>query len=110
MCALVRFIASRVTTIEKSNMKFTVSEQVKKETVKCKYNFSCLESGMCGDNPLCVVHQEMPGLLTLKAEGPVDCPYLTPFGNAQFCTCPVHLAIIKKYGQTQDCSCVNDPL
>ena len=91
-------------------MKFTVPEQAKKKTERCEYNFSCLESGMCGGNPLCVVCQDTPGLLNRKAEGPTNCPYVMYSGHSLFCSCPTHLAIIEKYGDTEKWSGVSDPL
>jgi hypothetical protein len=74
-------------------MKHIVSEQTKKKTERCENNFSCLESGTCGDNPLCAVREQTPGLLTIKIRGPITCPYLMNYGKEQFCMCPTHLAI-----------------
>ena len=81
-------------------MKFTVSEQVLKETTMCETNFSCLESGQCGDKPMCeVAYANGQNLLFLKTKDSFNCLYRVPFGYSQVCRCPARFAIHKKYGE-----------
>ena len=89
------------TTIEGNNMSRTVSPEIKKATTKCKHDFSCLESGQCGDRPLCDSHSDGSGVLFLKTKEHLACPYRTSFGERRLCACPTHAAIVGKYGVTK---------
>lgn len=80
-------------------MKYSVAEDVKKKTTMCSHEFTCLESGLCGDRPLCEVSQETPGVLFVKQTDLFVCPYCRDFGGARYCACPTHMAIVKKYGR-----------
>lgn len=76
---------------------FKVPAQAIKKTSKCRQNFSCLETGQCGDNPMCEVettHSET--VLCVSAAGRPDCPYHLDFGGAKFCVCPVRCAIYQQ--------------
>lgn len=76
-------------------MKYTVSEQVKQATTKCDHNFSCLETGKCGKNPMCtVLATNGANVLHLAADDtPRCCAYRLQFGNGSLCVCPTHYAI-----------------
>lgn len=80
-------------------MKYSVPESVIEETAACPYSFSCLETGQCGDRPMCSVDYAIPdNILFLKTEAPADCPYRWPFGiNRQVCKCPVRYFIWRRY-------------
>lgn len=80
-------------------MGFSVSEETKKKTTKCKHDFSCLESGQCGDKPLCAVRLDGASVLYLETKGPVSCTYQISYGNCLLCMCPTHYALKMKYGK-----------
>jgi hypothetical protein len=75
-------------------MSFTVSEETIKETTKCEHDFSCLESGQCGDEQICDFSRpDGTGVLFLKTKDHLSCPYRVHFGGCQLCKCPTHFAI-----------------
>ncbi len=81
-------------------MKFSVSDQVLKETTNCEYDFLCLELGQCRDKPLCEVDYAIGQKFTfLKTKDSFNCLYLLPFGQRQICRCPTRFVIQKKYGE-----------
>jgi len=79
---------------------FTVPADAIKNTTRCRHNFSCLESGQCGDSPMCEVqttHGE--NVLRVRAVHWPGCEYHLDFGGARFCVCPVRCAIHKQQGR-----------
>jgi hypothetical protein len=73
---------------------FSVPAEILQKATKCRNNFSCLQTGQCGDNPMCAVetaHNE--DVLCVRTADWPDCPYHMEFGGARFCVCPVRCAI-----------------
>lgn len=71
-----------------------VSDEVKTQTTKCEHNYSCLETGLRNDFPLCKVEQrDGTNVLFLETTERTICPYRLDFGGKQLCTCPVHYHI-----------------
>jgi len=73
---------------------FSVPAAILKQTAKCRHEFSCLQTGQCGDNPMCdvdTVHSD--NVLCVSAAGWPTCSYHLDFGGARFCVCPVRCAI-----------------
>lgn len=73
---------------------FDVPAAIREQTTKCNHGFSCLESGRCGDKPMCdveTVHGN--NVLCVSTTDWPQCPYHLDFGGAQFCVCPVRCAI-----------------
>jgi len=79
---------------------FSVSEKILKKTTKCQHEYSCLETGRCGDGPMCAVEMTH-GVDVLCVHSPdwPACQYHLDFGGARFCVCPVHCEIYRQ--QTQ---------
>jgi len=83
-------------------MTFTVSPGVKK-TTKCKHNFSCLETGNCGDRSICEVeYANGDPVLFLKTTEGTMCRYRVNFANKQVCMCPTHYQIYTQQKQASD--------
>ena len=75
-------------------MKIPVKDSVLQETTKCQHNFSCLESGQCGDRKMCEVdYVDGPNLLILVSREDATCPYRTKIADRQICMCPVRCYI-----------------
>ena len=76
-----------------------VPAEVLGKATKCRQGFSCLESGKCGDRPVCEVkstHGE--GVLCIRATETHNCPYHLDFGGASYCVCPVRCALHQQLG------------
>ena len=70
---------------------FEVPAAILEQTTKCRHDFSCLQTGQCGDRPMCDVeraHGEKV-LCVSSADWP-RCAYHLDFGGARFCVCPVY--------------------
>ena len=73
---------------------FSVAAEILAKTTKCRHDYSCLQTGRCGDGPMCAVetvHAE--DVLCVRAPDWPDCSYHLEFGGARFCVCPVRCAI-----------------
>jgi hypothetical protein len=73
---------------------FQIAPAILKQASKCRHDFSCLQTGRCGDNPMCVVetaHGE--NVLCVSGADWPQCSYHLDFGGARFCVCPVRSAI-----------------
>ena len=73
---------------------FSVPAEILRKATQCRHKFSCLQTGQCGDSPMCDVeaaHGE--NVLCVRAADWPDCPYHLDFGGAKFCVCPVRCAI-----------------
>jgi hypothetical protein len=80
--------------IKEIRMKYQVPDSVIKQTTKCEHNFSCLETGKCGDKPMCKVdYADGDNVTFLQDKEDAFCSYRVPFGFSQVCTCPTHYAI-----------------
>jgi hypothetical protein len=80
-------------------MPYTVSEDVLQATTKCTHEYSCLETGKCGNLIMCKVDKRFDkNMLYIKSakdkEG-VSCPYKLTYGSNQghICTCPTHYSV-----------------
>ena len=81
-------------------MKYTVPDEVLKATTKCEHDFTCLESGQCGQKPMCEVgERDGKNVLFLKTKEAALCAYRIDFAGGQVCTCPTHYAIEMRYGK-----------
>jgi len=68
-----------------------VPPELLKKTIKCTYNFSCLDTGHCGDLIDCIVKYPVgQEALILTSHKHVTCPYRINFGHVMICQCPVH--------------------
>ena len=77
-------------------MKYHVSAEVLQKTTKCQYNFSCLETGKCGDRAMCEFeYVDGEQVIFLEDQNTADCAYRKTFGTRQLCRCPTHYAILK---------------
>jgi len=78
---------------------FKVPAEVIHKTTKCGHNFSCLETGSCGDSPMCGVQTRLgDGVVCVSVSDWRDCAYHLDFGGAKFCVCPVRCAIHRQQG------------
>lgn len=70
-----------------------------KQATKCRDSHSCLQTGQCGDSPMCEVetaHAE--NVLCVRSANWPKCAYHLDFGGARFCVCPVRCAIYQQQG------------
>ena len=78
-------------------MVFDIPAAVIEQTTKCGHDYSCLQTGLCGENPMCGVetaHGE--NVLCVQAANWLKCSYHLDFGGARFCVCPVRCAIYQQ--------------
>ena len=74
-----------------STLMIGVPPKLLKKTIKCIHNFSCLETGQCGDLIECKVKYPIgQKALILKSYKKVTCPYRINFGQVMICQCPVY--------------------
>jgi hypothetical protein len=77
-------------------MSVIVPNEILKATTKCPHSFSCLDTGNCGEYPMCKVNYAIePYVLALKSKEPEDCTYRINYGSNQFCSCPTHFTIYR---------------
>ncbi|NOY69276.1 MAG: hypothetical protein GXP53_07260 [Deltaproteobacteria bacterium] len=82
-------------------MQPIVPDEVLAKTTKCPSDFSCLETGACGDVEKCRVDQANgENVLFLASRKYVNCPYRIHYGGSIVCTCPTHYAIYKQFSET----------
>ncbi len=78
---------------------FDVPAAILELATKCRHRFSCLQSGQCGDSPMCDVEATHgKNVLCVQAAGWPGCDYHLDFGGARFCVCPVRCAIHLQHG------------
>lgn len=65
---------------------------------KCRHGISCVETGCCGDHPMCEIEQTIADtVLFIKEDGSaLLCPYKIGFGFGFFCACPVRGRLYRK--------------
>ena len=81
-------------------MKFHVPEKIVQSATRCDYNKSCLETGQCGDRPLCEVARTLEDKFCfLSSEISVGCNCHFSFGGSPLCMCPVRTYIFEHYSQ-----------
>ena len=90
----------RLQTYKKEDVMYNVSEKIKKQTVKCKTNYSCLTTGKCGNSEMCTV-KDCDGLNVLfVTQNTADiCPYNVSFGDGLICSCPTRYEIYIRYNK-----------
>ncbi len=65
-------------------------DSIRVKAEKCAHDFSCLETGCCGDQKMCQVMRSFgTDVLVLAAHEQSTCAYRISFGDGQLCTCPV---------------------
>ena len=75
-------------------MKTRIPDSVLAKTTKCPNDFSCLETGRCGDPSLCEVdYADGINILFLIPREWVNCPYRITFAARQVCRCPTNFVI-----------------
>lgn len=73
---------------------FDVPEAILKQADKCSHGHSCLQTGQCGDSPMCDVETAHGDrVLCVRRDGWPGCAYHLEFGGARYCVCPVRCAI-----------------
>jgi len=81
-------------------MKITVTDEVLKQTTRCPNNFSCLDTGSCGNFPACSVETSYnQDVFSVKNKNIINislCPYELSFKREYICQCPTHAALIKE--------------
>ncbi len=72
-------------------MSIYVPKEILTLTTKCQHEFSCLESGKCGEREMCEVsYANGPYVLFLKSKINEECPYRASIGFSKVCSCPTH--------------------
>jgi len=74
---------------------FYISEEVKRNTIKCKNNFSCL-SGR-GENLCKVISSINDGKLFVFCVNSITCVYQRELNGRIICTCPTRSRIYLQY-------------
>ncbi len=71
-------------------MKVEIPDSVRRQVTQCPHDFSCLETGRCGDREMCkVAHSYGDNVMLLASKEQVRCTYRVAFGRSQLCVCPV---------------------
>ncbi len=79
---------------------FTIPDRVVQLADRCAYKHSCIETGTCGDRPLCKVESTLNHQISfLDTEKSAVCNYRILFGGKQLCMCPVRTFIFEHYGE-----------
>lgn len=79
-------------------MRFSVPDEVVRETTRCPRHFSCLAAEEDEGGDVCEVrHADGKNVLFLRADEPTTCPYRVLFGYSHICSCPTRFAIFQKY-------------
>jgi len=77
---------------------FKVPEKVIQLAGRCASDHSCIETGKCGDRPMCGVDGTLSHQISfLNTDKPVVCNYRILFGGQQLCMCPVRTFIFEHY-------------
>jgi hypothetical protein len=75
-----------------------VPDIVKKAALQCPHSLSCIETGRCGDRPLCdVAYADGGESLVLASHERRACPYCTTTEHGHACVCPVHCHLNSRY-------------
>ena len=71
-------------------MKVEIPDSVRRKVTQCPHDFSCLQTGRCGDRNMCEVAYAYGGnVMRLASCEQVHCPYRVAYGDSQLCTCAV---------------------
>gem|GEM_PF-2115272 len=77
--------------------RYKVPKRILKSADRCSYRYSCLETGKCGDHPMCSVDHVF-GIVFLETKLPAECNYRVICDGKQMCMCPVRGFIAENYG------------
>ncbi len=79
-----------------SNNDYHISEDTKRRTIHCSYNFQCLIDDYW---EMCTIERPAikDGLVIKKHKHENDCRYLLPFGNSYICHCPTRYELYMQY-------------
>lgn len=77
-------------------MAYQVSDKIKKQTIKCSYNFTCLNNDTW---KTCLIDRDVQGaFLAIKTKSnKKDCTYRFSHASSYFCSCPTRREIYKRY-------------
>lgn len=77
-------------------MPLLIDKKTLDATTKCEHKFSCIETGKCGDRPMCEMDYRNGEPVTfLKTRESASCTYRLAFTDRQVCMCPTRFAIGK---------------
>jgi hypothetical protein len=80
-------------------MKDVVIKEALAATTQCRFAFTCLETAHCEGHPLCPGDRLLSErVLCVTVEEKRTCPYHLNFKHAQFCICPLRVALWKEFG------------
>ncbi len=80
-------------------MQQDVLREARTATTQCPNACACLETGRCGQQPLCAGDRLLSDrVLCIHAEAKRACPYQLHFPYAQFCICPLRVALWREFG------------
>ena len=80
--------------------RFQVPDKVLKLADRCACKHSCIETGKCGERPMCEVENSLNRQISfLKTEKSAACNHRILFGGRQLCMCPVRTFIFEHYGK-----------
>ena len=82
--------------------KFSIPKQIREQTNRCKYNFSCLETGKYMGPEGCEVdYLYGENILFLKSKMTASaCPYRASFSGRQMCLCPTKYHVVTQLQDT----------
>ena len=79
-------------------LKFTVPHEVLQSAIHCNRGYSCQKTDWepCGR----IIREAPGGFIEMDSNNfqRRPCKYHTYFGSGNFCSCPVHIEIFKRYG------------
>ena len=80
--------------------RFIVPEKVIQLADRCAHKHSCIETGRCGDRPMCKIESTLNRQISfLDTDESTSCNYRILFGGQQLCMCPVRTFIFEHYEQ-----------
>lgn len=81
-------------------LRTSIRQSIIDETALCLRHHACLETGRCGDHPVCeVVETHGYRNLEVRAVPDTPCPYLLVSSHTPFCRCPVHFELYRQCGR-----------
>ncbi len=76
-------------------MKKSIDPNIIRETIKCRFNFQCLDEG---GKPHCEIENVfMRDVLFVKCLSGLDCSYKLAYGNRINCLCPTRKELYGMY-------------
>jgi len=78
-------------------MAYQISEDTKKRTLKCSYNFECLNNDKFAT---CGIDKEISGgLIINKICNQKVCNYFLDAGSRHICACPIRVEIYRRHNR-----------